>query len=97
MAIDYAYAIRIAREKYEPGWSIGTFWIDEDTVTETDRYFVIKMGAREFMIDGDLDYAITRSPIVVYKDSGEIGTLAYDELEGDPTLVTHSRDATGGL
>jgi hypothetical protein len=60
MAVTYEEAREIVRARFEPGWTHGTFCLDDRYVTETDEYYAFTIGAREFLVDGDRSSATMR-------------------------------------
>ena len=90
MAVSYEEAREIVREQVEPEWSVGTFCLDDRKITESPEYFVFEVGAREYLVDGDVNLAVPGGVPVVYKADGRFAwlpsvTVAYDEtIESRP-------------
>ena len=53
MAVTYEQAREIVREGLEPGWPHGAFCLDDREIGENDEFYVFKVGAREYLIDGE--------------------------------------------
>lgn len=70
--IDYSDAVAAVRAKLELGWSLGTFCIDDREIVENDEFYVVKAGARDFIIDGDISYVVVGGVPVVDKATGEV-------------------------
>jgi 5-formaminoimidazole-4-carboxamide-1-beta-D-ribofuranosyl 5'-monophosphate synthetase len=58
VTVSYEEAREIVRAHFEPGWIDGTFCLDDRSITENDEFYVFEVGAREYLVDGDFDYAI---------------------------------------
>jgi hypothetical protein len=72
MAVSYEEARDLVRAELAAEWSIGTFWIDESRRAEDDTIFLFFVGAREFIVDGNLDFASVGTMVpVVTKSDGE--------------------------
>ena len=90
--ISHDQAVELVRSELEPAWRHGTFCIDDRLITETDAYFVVAVGAREFLADGDRRFEAIGGVTVVYK-SGRIGSLPSAGVATDPTLRSRSNPA----
>jgi hypothetical protein len=81
MAISYAQARDIVLAEVPPQWTLGTFYMDESTITEDDEVFVFTVGPRELLIDGDEDYERDGSSLpVVSKEDGRLEWLTWPFL-----------------
>lgn len=60
MPFTYEQAREIIRDHLEPGWTHGTFCLDDTNIVENDEFFVFEVGAREFLVDGDGSYEAHR-------------------------------------
>lgn len=89
MAVTYEQARELVRKKFEPGWSHGTFCLDDRQIVENDEFYVINVGAREHLVDGDRSYAIVGGVTIVYKETGKIGSRASVAVATDPTVRRH--------
>ncbi|GAB3415139.1 hypothetical protein [Flindersiella endophytica] len=85
MTVTYEQARETVRGAFEPGWRHGTFCLDDRQITETDEVYAFSVGAREFLVDGDLSYAVEGGIPVVYKADGRLGQLPSVEVATDPT------------
>jgi hypothetical protein len=95
MAVTYEQAREIVREAFEAGWWHGTFCLDDRQITETDEVYAFSVGAREYLVDGDLSYAVEGGIPVVYKADGRLSQLPSVEVATDPTTrITPNPDAT---
>jgi 5-formaminoimidazole-4-carboxamide-1-beta-D-ribofuranosyl 5'-monophosphate synthetase len=86
MAVSYDEAVEIVRAHFEPGWTHGTFCLDDRFIVENDEFYVFEVGAREGLIDGDPEYAVAGGVPVVYKSDGHIESRASVEVATDPTI-----------
>lgn len=86
MTISYEEAREKARARFEPGWNFGTFCLDDRLIVENDEFYVFSIGAREFIIDGDLDYAIAGGVPIVHKSDGRVDGRASVTVAMDPTV-----------
>lgn len=84
MTVTYEQAREIVREHFAPGWTVGTFCLDDRNIVETDEYYVFSIGAREYIIDGDLDYAIAGGVPIVFKDDGRVDSRRSVDVAMDP-------------
>lgn len=84
MAIGFDQAVELVRRDLGPRWRHGTFCIDDREIVETDDYFVVVVGAREFLVDGDREFAVIGGVTVVYKDDGKVGSLPSAAVATDP-------------
>jgi hypothetical protein len=88
MAVAYEQAREIVREGLEPGWPHGAFCLDDREIGENDEFYVFKVGAREYLIDGDASYAIAGGVPIVYKDDGRLASLASVTVATDASIRT---------
>lgn len=86
MPVTYAQAVEIVRDLFEPGWTHGTFCIDDRYITENDEFYIVSVGAREFLVDKDLSYAIIGGTSIVFKSDGRVESRASGELLTDQSL-----------
>ncbi|MCP2292231.1 hypothetical protein [Nocardia amikacinitolerans] len=86
MAVNFEQAVAIVRAALEPGWTIGTFVIDDRNIVENDLFYVVNAGAREYLVDGDFEYAIAGDVTVVNKQSGEMESRPSVEIAIDSTI-----------
>ncbi|GAA4301754.1 outer membrane protein assembly factor BamB [Actinomadura luteofluorescens] len=88
MAVTYEQAREIVREHFEPGWSMGTFCLDDRLITENDEFYVFNVGAREFIVDNDSSYAAPGGVPIVFKEDGRLGGRPSVLLVQDPSIRT---------
>ncbi|MFB9838784.1 hypothetical protein [Actinoallomurus acaciae] len=88
MAVTYEEARTKVRDALEPGWTHGTFCLDDRTITETDDMYVFEIGAREYLVDGDDSYEVIGGVSVVYKEDGRVASLPSVAVATDPTVRT---------
>lgn len=88
MAVTYEEARAKVRDVLEPGWTNGTFCLDDRTITETDDMYVFEVGAREYLVDGDESYEVIGGVSVVYKEDGRVASLPSVSVATDPTVRT---------
>jgi hypothetical protein len=86
MSISYEAARELVREASEPGWSVGTYCLDDRTIVENDTMYVFSVGAREHLVEGDRSYAIAGAVPVVYKEDGRLAWLPSPTVGMDTTL-----------
>lgn len=86
MPVSYEEAREVIRARFEPGWAHGTFCLDDRKIVENDEFYVFSVGAREWLVDGDMSYSILGGVPVVYKSDGHIGGMASVEVAMDPTI-----------
>ncbi|MFI9509693.1 hypothetical protein [Nocardia sp. NPDC052566] len=86
MAITYENARELVRARLEPNWIHGTFCLDDREIVENDEFYVFNVGAREYLVGGDADFRIAGGVPVVYKDTGELGSLASVVVATDPSV-----------
>jgi hypothetical protein len=87
MAVTYEQARELVRSKFEPNWDRGTFCLDDRQIVENDELFVFSIGAREFLIDGDYDYALLGGVPVVLKETGEVSQRPSALIATDDSFV----------
>lgn len=88
MTVTYEQARDLVRERFETGWTHGTFCLDDRSITETDELYVFSVGAREFLVDGDDSYEAVGGVTVVYKEDGKIASLPSVTVATDPSVRT---------
>ncbi|MCU1648285.1 MAG: hypothetical protein JWN03_8560 [Nocardia sp.] len=86
MTTTYDQAFETIISHFKPKWSHGTFYIDDQEIVETDELYVFKVGAREWLVDGDLSFAIAGGVPVVYKGSGQLGSLPSVTVATNPNV-----------
>lgn len=87
MSITYESARELVRSAAEPGWSVGTFCLDDREIVENDTMYVFSVGAREHLVDGDRSYAVAGAVPVVYKEDGRLAWLPSSMVGMDDTLA----------
>jgi hypothetical protein len=87
VAITYEQAREIIRAELEPSWTHGAFCLDDRKIVENDELFVFSIGAREWLIDGDLSYAIVGGVPVVSKADGSVSSRPSVEIAMDDRVV----------
>lgn len=90
MPVSYEQARESVRARFEPGWDLGTFCLDDRKIVENDEFYVFAVGAREALIDEDDDYMIYGGITIVYKEDGKIGSRASVDVAMDPTVRIRS-------
>jgi hypothetical protein len=88
MAISYEDALHVVLEHFAPRWTHGTFYLEDKEIVETNDVYVFNVGAREWLVDGDISFAVAGGVPVVYKESGELGSLPSVAVATDPTVRT---------
>jgi hypothetical protein len=88
MTVTYEEARAKVRDSFEPGWTHGTFCLDDRTITETDDMYIFAVGAREFLVDGDDSYESVGGVSVVYKNDGRVASLPSVAVATNPTVRT---------
>jgi 5-formaminoimidazole-4-carboxamide-1-beta-D-ribofuranosyl 5'-monophosphate synthetase len=86
MTVSYEQARESARARFEPGWTVGTFCLDDRYIIENDEFYIFDIGAREYLIDDNMEYAIIGSVTIVYKEDGKISALSSCLVPTDPTI-----------
>jgi len=86
MTITYEEAREIVRSHFEPGWTHGTFCLDDRQIVETDEVYAFQVGAREFLVGGDKAYAVFGGVPVVYKEDGRLASLPSVAVATNPSL-----------
>ncbi|MET9492801.1 hypothetical protein [Nocardia sp. NPDC006630] len=86
MTTTYDQAFETIISHFRQKWSPGTFYVDDQEIVETDELYVFKVGAREWLMDGDLSFAIAGGIPVVYKDSGQLGSLPSVTVATEPNV-----------
>jgi hypothetical protein len=85
MAVTYEEARDIVVREVGPTWQLGTFCLDDRQIVENDEVYVFSVGAREYLVDGDINYAVPGGVPVVYKADGR--------LEWRPSFMTATDDS----
>lgn len=88
MVISYEDARELVRERFAPGWSHGTFCLDDREIIENDEFYAFSVGNREYLVDDDTRYAVPGGVPVVYKEDGRLGYLSAPAMASDPTIRT---------
>jgi hypothetical protein len=97
MSISYEDALQVLLSELAPRWVHGTFYLDDKEIVETDDAYIFKVGAREYLVDGDVSFAIAGGLPVVWKNSGELGSLSSRDVALDPAVrVTANPNAIFG-
>jgi hypothetical protein len=86
MQVTYEQAREIVRQQLEPGWTTGTFCIDDRTIVENDTMYAFNVGAREWIVDRDEGYLIAGALPVVFKADGRLGWLPSVTIALDNSL-----------
>lgn len=86
MSLTYEEARELVRAKFEPGWTFGTFCLDDRYIVENGEFYVFSVGAREDLVDGDESYAVAGGVTIVYKEDGRISALPSVQVATDPTV-----------
>lgn len=87
MTVSYEEARENVRARFEPGWTHGTFCLDDRYITETDEFYVFEVGAREWLVGGDESYEAIGGVTVVSKSDGHVGSRASVTVAMDPTIT----------
>jgi hypothetical protein len=93
VTITYEQAREIVRVRFEPDWPYGTFCLDDRYITENDEFWVFSIGAREYLVDGDMEYALAGGVPIVYKAGGRLESRASVTVAMDPTIQTRPNPA----
>lgn len=101
MAISYAQARDIVLAEVPPQWTLGTFYLDEKTITEDDEIFVFVVAPRELLVDGDEEYRRDGAGFpIVFKEDGRLEwdtwasmLIERPDLESRPNPDAPSPDA----
>ena len=86
MSISYEEAVQIVLEHFEPRWTYGSFYLDDKEIVETKDLYIFKVGAREYLLHGDPSFFVAGGVPVVFKESGELGSLPSVAVATDPTV-----------
>lgn len=93
--VDYETAKQIVIDRLEPDWDLGTFCLDDRQIVENDKYFSFDVGAREYIVDNDKEFAYAGGVPVVYKRTGRFAELPSSEVALDNTLrISENPDAS---
>ena len=86
MPVTYEQAREIIRNHFRPGWTHGTFCLDDRNIVENDDFYVFEVGAREFIVGGDESYEAIGGVPIVYKKDGSIGSLPSVAIAMDDSI-----------
>ncbi|MFC4374084.1 hypothetical protein ACFO5K_08190 [Nocardia halotolerans] len=86
VVIGFEKAVLIARDALKSNLKLGTFMIDDRNIVANDMFYVVNVGAREYLVDGDFGYAIAGDVTLVSKETGELSSAPSAEVATDPTL-----------
>lgn len=86
MAVTYEQAREIVRERFEPGWTHGTFCLDDRVITENDEFYVFNVDAREYIVDGDVSFATAGGVTIVFKEDGRVESRPSVMIATDPSI-----------
>ncbi|SCG56391.1 hypothetical protein [Micromonospora inositola] len=86
MAVTYEQARDIVRRATEPDWPVGTYCLDDRKIVENDAFYVFEVGAREFLVGGDMSYMMAGSVPVVYKADGRLEFVPSFQIGTDPSV-----------
>jgi hypothetical protein len=86
VALTYEHAREIVRQACEPGWTLGTFCIDDRMIVENDTIYAFSVGPREWIVDGDERYAVEGAVPVVFKDDGRLAWVSSAQVGPDDSL-----------
>ncbi len=86
MPVAYERAREIVRQATAPDWPFGTFCLDDRTIAENDEMYTFSVGAREYLIDDNISFAVAGSTPVVYKEDGRLEWLPSAVVGTDPTI-----------
>lgn len=87
MTVSYEQARETVRRATEPGWTLGTYCLDDRRIVENDEIYVFQVGAREYLLDGDRSYATAGGVPVVRKADGELQWLPSPMVGMDTTIT----------
>jgi hypothetical protein len=89
--ISYEEARELVRRTLEPGWQEGTFCLDDREIVENDASYVIRVGPREYLVDGDESYLVGGEGVpVVSKQDGTITWEPWVVLMDSPGLTVRT-------
>lgn len=86
MTVSHDEAAEIIRARFEPGWTHGTFCLDDRLIVENDEFYVFEVGAREYLVGNDMSYALYGGVPVVFKSDGHVESRASVAIATDPTI-----------
>lgn len=92
MAVSHEEAVEIVRARFEPGWTHGTFCLDDRFIVENEEFYVFEVGAREDLIDGNPDYAVAGGVPTVYKPDGLRARASRPATSGSVNIPRPWRD-----
>jgi hypothetical protein len=90
MAITYDEARDLVAREVGSTWETGTFCLDDREIVENDEMYVFNVGAREYLVDGDINYAMAGSVPIVHKEDGRLEWLPSSMTGTDPSLVVRT-------
>ncbi len=93
MTVTYEEAREIVRQATEPEWQFGTYCLDDRQVTENDERYVFEVGAREYLIDGNISFAVAGAVPTVVKASGALEWLPSVTVAMDPSVRSRPNPA----
>ena len=85
MRVTYEEARDIGVGDVGGGWEVGTFCVDDCQIVESDEVYVFSVEAREYIVGGDINYAVPGGVPVVYRHDGR--------LEWRPSFMTATDDS----
>jgi hypothetical protein len=86
MAVTYEQAREIVRQATEPGWTFGTFCLDDRMIVENDTMYAFSVGAREWIVGGDEDYLVEGAMPVIFKEDGRLAWIPSADIALDDSL-----------
>jgi hypothetical protein len=86
VTVTYEQARELVLEHFAPGWTNGTFCLDDRLICENDEFYVFNIGAREFIIAGDSSYATAGSVPIVFKEDGRLESRPSAMVATDPSI-----------
>ncbi|MFI7573361.1 hypothetical protein [Micromonospora sp. NPDC049497] len=93
MTVTYEEAREIVRQATEPEWPFGTYCLDDRQITENDERYVFEVGSREYLLDGNLSYAMAGSVPTVTKSDGTLEWLPSVTVAMDRSMRTRPNPA----
>jgi hypothetical protein len=86
MAVTYEQAREIVRERFEPGWTNGTFCLDDRMIVENDEFYVFNIDAYEFIVGGDVTFSTVGGVTIVFKEDGRVESRPSVMIATDPSI-----------
>ncbi|MFG2091386.1 MULTISPECIES: hypothetical protein [unclassified Spirillospora] len=90
MPVTYEQAREIVRQHFEPGWTNGTFCLDDRMIVENDEFYVFNIDAREFIVDGDVSFATAGGVSIVFKEDGRVESRPSVMIATDPSIQSRT-------